>query len=159
MSLKGSTKEDCGSTEDDTLLSSERGQSLLQSQCSKRSFHREEATARLRGLETPRGESIGTRMMRMMGWKEGEPLGARDLKDGIQEPLRPDLTRLYKRQRCLGYTTKLLEQRPELFPTCTHNKGLSHVVKKWTYRSPEWFLTQSGRQSKYTTRHEPHVVS
>ena len=78
----------------------------MQSKCSKRSFHREEATARLRGLDTPLGESIGTRMMRMMGWKEDEPLGARDLKDGIQEPLRPDLTRLYKRQRGLGYTSQ-----------------------------------------------------
>ena len=106
FALKGSTKEDCGSTEDDPLLSSKRGQSLLQSESSKRLLHHEEATARLRGLATPLGENIGTRMMRMMGWKEGEPLGACALKDGIQEPLRQDLTRLYKRQRGLGYTSQ-----------------------------------------------------
>ena len=68
-------------------------------------LHHEEATARLRGLATPLDEHIGTRMMRMMGRKQGETLGACALKGGHQEPLRPDLTRLYKRQRGLGYTS------------------------------------------------------
>ena len=47
--LEGNTKEDCGSTEDDQLLSSKRGQSLLQRAYSKKI-----------GLATPLDEHIGT---------------------------------------------------------------------------------------------------
>ena len=43
-------------------------------------------------MDTPLAESIGTRMMRMKAWKEGETRGARDLNDGIQESLWSDLT-------------------------------------------------------------------
>ena len=57
FALKGNTKEDCGSTEDDPLLSSKRGQSLLQSECSKRFLHHEKL---LHGLEAWKHHSANT---------------------------------------------------------------------------------------------------